>query len=71
MQISHLKIRQVENANATPGRDETCVCKNIQSQVDIITSDVIKVQNQLIAIQQTEEIFSQFIAPRHIKDLRQ
>lgn len=31
---------------------------------------MIKVQYHLIATQQTAEKFSQFIAPKHIKDLR-
>lgn len=65
MQLSHLKIRQFGNANATLGIDETCVCKYIQSQVEIIACNMIKVQYQLIAIQQTAEKFSPFIAPKH------
>lgn len=32
---------------------------------------MVKVQYQQIAIQQTAEKSSQFIAPKHIKDLRQ
>lgn len=50
MYLSHLKIRQIVSANATTVTDETYIRNYIQSQVGRITSDMIKVQYQLIAI---------------------